>query len=292
MAHAPVTWAQTAAKVPVLASFSILADLAREIGGDRIDVTSLIGPNEDAHGFQPSPAHIKLAGEAKIILINGLGFEPYLPRLLKSAGIKNAPVVASAGIAPLKKAKSGHGHDHEHGATREDPHAWQSIRNIRVYAGNIAKALIAHDPEGKAGYDARLAAYVARLDTLDAELRGAIAAIPVERRVLTTTHDAFQYLAAEYGLKVQALQGVSAENEPSAADMARIIRQLRALKAPAVFLENVSDPRKLEQIARESGARIGGTLHSDALSLANGPAPTYIDMMRQNVAHITKALTP
>lgn len=280
------------AALPVLASFSILADMARQIGGDRVSVTELIGPEQDAHGFAPGPQEIKKLGAAKIILINGLGFEPYLPRLMKSAGSTLTPVALAASIKPLDKPKGAGGHSHTHGHDQgnADPHAWQSIPNAKAFARTIAETFSAADPVGKADFEARLVANLAALDALRTESEAALAAIPVERRMLVTTHNAFRYFARDFGLNAEALQGISTESEPSAADMARIIRQLRALKAPAVFLENITDPRKIEMIARESGAKIGGTLYSDSLSLANGPAPTYIDMMRHNVREIARVL--
>jgi zinc/manganese transport system substrate-binding protein len=287
--------AQTPA-LPVLASFSILADLVRQIGGERVTVSELVGPNQDAHGFEPGPQHVRKVAEAKVIFVNGLGLEPYMARLVKSAGTQVKPVVLAAGITPLDKPKKadahGHGHGHAHGHENHDPHAWQSVKNVKTFARGIAAALSAADPAGKTAYDARLTTYLAALDALEKEIGDTVASIPAERRMLVTTHNAFRYFGRDFGLKTEALQGVSAETEPSAADMAKIIRQLKALKASAVFLENVTDPRKIEQIARESGAKVGGTLYSDALSLANGPAPTYIDMMRHNVRQIVQALKP
>ncbi|MCA0425039.1 MAG: zinc ABC transporter substrate-binding protein [Proteobacteria bacterium] len=285
-------YAQTSTPLPVLASFSILGDMARQIGGPRVAVTDIVGANQDAHGFQPSPDHVKMVAGAKVILVNGFGYEPFIARLIKTSGSKVQPTVVSRDVKPLVKAKdSGHGHEREHGGGH-DPHAWQSISNAKRYAAAIASAFSAADPAGAADYGNNLKAYIVRLDTLIAEAQAVLGAIPQDNRLLVTTHDSFRYFAAEFGFRTAALQGISAESEPSAADMAKIIRQLRTLKAPAVFIENVSDPRKIEQIGRESGAKVGGTLYSDALSLANGPAATYIDMMRHNVREIAKVLTP
>lgn len=275
------------APLPVVASFSILGDIARQIGGGRVAVTDLVAPDQDSHSFQPSPRHARSVGAAKVILVNGLGFEPYLARLVQSSGATATPTIASAGVRPLERPAGG-GHGHDHGGP--DPHAWQSVANVRSYARTIAAAFRTADPAGAAAYDAGLSAYLAQLDALENETRAALAAIPDERRMIVTTHDSFRYFAAEFGMRAEALQGVSAESEPSAADMARIIRQLKRLKAPAVFLENVTDPRKLGQIGRETGAKVGGVLYSDALSLANGPAATYIDMMRHNVRLLVETL--
>ena len=284
--------AQSPAPMPVVASFSILGDLARQIGGSRVAVAELIGPDQDAHGFQPSPTDARKLTGAKVILINGLGFEGYMDRLVKASGSKARPTVLSEGASLMAKDKTKSGHDHDHGSAGNDPHAWQSVANARIYARNIARAFSEADPAGKGDYETNLASYTARLDALAAEIKATLDKLPADRRSVVTAHNAFRYLARDTGLTFHALQGVSAESEPSAADMARIIRQLKTLKAPAAFLENVTDPRKIQQITTESGARIGGTLYSDALSLANGPAPTYIDMMRHNMREIAKALSP
>jgi zinc/manganese transport system substrate-binding protein len=280
-------------RVPVVATFSILGDIVRQVGGDRVSVSELVGPNQDAHVFQPSPADARRIRDAKVVFANGLGFEPYLDRLIAASGARSKPVLVSAGIKPIK-AEGGHGHGHSHGHAHgaNDPHAWQSVANVKSYVANIAAALTDADPAGKDAYARQAAAYVAQLDELDRDIRSAIAAIPQERRVVVTTHDAFGYFASGYGVEFKAIQGISTDAEPSAADLARIIRQVKARKAPAVFLENVSDPRKMERIARETGARVGGTLFSDALSAADGPAPSYIALMRHNIRELSKALAP
>lgn len=279
-----------AQKLPVVASFSILADFVKQIGGDRVAVTSLVGPNGDAHVYSPTPADAKAMAAAKLVVINGLHLEGWLPRLIKSSGSKATVATATKGVKPIESAEEEHGakggHDHGH----DDPHAWQSIANARIYVANIRDALDAADPAGKAIYDANTAAYLARLDVVEGEVKAAVARIPAERRKAITTHDAFGYFVKAYGIAFIAPQGVSTESEASAKDVARIIRQIKAQKVPAVFLENVTNPRLIEQIAKESGARIGGTLYSDALSDASGPAGTYIDMMKHNISEIEKAL--
>ena len=282
------------ARLPVVASCSILADLVRQIGKDRVAVTEMIGPNQDAHVYQPGPADAKKLAAARLVVLNGLGLEPAALTRMIAATPGAQTITLSDGVATRKRPAAGHDHGHSKTNTAKsdaaDPHLWQSVANVKAYARALAAKLAALDPGNAAAYQANLAAYLADLEALDADVRAAIAAIPPERRVFATTHDAFGYFAVEYGVSIQTLQGVSTESEPSAADMARIIRQLKALKSPAVFLENVSDPRKAQMIARETGAAIGGTLYSDSLSLANGPAPTYIDMMRHNVREIAKAL--
>lgn len=272
-------------KLPVVASFSILGDFVREIGGERVAVTTLVGPDGDAHVYSPTPADAKTVAGAKLVVVNGLKFEGWLTRLVKSSGTKATVATATTGITPLKMAD-----DHGHGHGGEDPHAWQSVANAKLYVGNVRDALIAADPAGKATYEANAAAYQAKLDALESEIKVAVARIPADRRKAITSHDAFGYFVKAYGIAFIAPQGVSTEAEASAKDVARIIRQIKAEKVPAVFLENITNPRLAEQIARESGAKIGGRLYSDALSAQNGPAGTYIVMMKHNISQIEKAL--
>ena len=278
-------------KLPVVASFSILGDFVREIGGDRVAVSTLVGPDGDAHVYSPTPADAKTVAGAKLVVVNGLKFEGWLTRLIKSSGTKATVATATKGIKPLELDDDhDHGHGHGHGHGGEDPHAWQSIANAKIYVSNIRDALIAADPAGKAVYEANAAAYQTKLDALEAEVKAAVARIPVDRRKAITSHDAFGYFVKAYGIAFIAPQGVSTEAEASAKDVARIIRQIKAEKVPAVFLENITNPRLAEQIARESGAKIGGRLYSDALSSADGPAGTYIAMMKHNISQIEKAL--
>ena len=270
----------------VVATFSILGDFARNVGGDRVSVTMLVGPNSDTHVYTPTPSDAKEITDAKLVIVNGLGLEGWLPRLIKSSGSKAATVVATSGIA-TRKIENGH----DHGPGDADPHAWQSVLNAKTYVANIRDALTAADPAGADAYRANAAAYLARLDALDREIREALAKIPPERRSVISTHDAFGYFAAAYGIKFIAPQGVSTESEPSARDIAAIITQIKRQKIPAVFLENVSDPRLMRRIAAETGANIGGTLYSDSLTDEKGPAPTYIDMVRHNIKALTSALS-
>jgi zinc/manganese transport system substrate-binding protein len=272
-------------KLPVVASFSILGDFVREIGGERVAVALLVGPDGDAHVYSPTPADAKTVAGAKLVVVNGLKFEGWLTRLVKSSGTKATIATAATGITPLKMAD-----DHGHGHGGEDPHAWQSVANAKLYVGNVRDALIAADPAGKATYEANAAAYLTKLDVLESEIKAAVARIPADRRKAITSHDAFGYFAKAYGIEFIAPQGVSTEAEASAKDVGRIIRQIKTQKVPAVFLENITNPRLAEQIARESGAKIGGRLYSDALSAADGPAGTYIAMMKHNISQIEKAL--
>ena len=265
-------------KINVVASFSILGDFAKNVGGDRVNVTTLVGPNSDVHVYTPGPADAKKIAAAKLVIINGLGLEGWLPRLVQSSGSKATIVTATNGIAPRKLGSDA------------DPHAWQSVVNAKIYVANIRDALTAADQAGAPSYRANADAYLAELDALDREAREAVGGIAEARRKVISTHDAFGYFAAAYGIAFIAPQGVSTESEPSARDMAAIITQIRAGKIPAVFLENISDPRLMRRISAETGARIGGTLVSDSLTAENGDAPTYIDMVRHNIKALTSAL--
>jgi zinc/manganese transport system substrate-binding protein len=265
-------------KINVVASFSILGDFAKNVGGERIDVTTLVGPNSDVHVYTPAPADAKKIADAKLVIINGLGLEGWLPRLVQSSGSKAAIVTATNGIAPRKLGSDA------------DPHAWQSVVNAKIYVTNIRDALIAADQAGAPAYRANADAYLAKLDALDREVRDAVAQIPEVRRKVISSHDAFGYFAAAYGIAFIAPQGVSTESEPSARDIAAIITQIKTEKIPAVFLENISDPRLMRRISAETGARIGGTLVSDSLTAENSDAPTYIDMVRHNIKALTSAL--
>jgi zinc/manganese transport system substrate-binding protein len=274
-------------KLKVIATFSILGDFVKNVGGDRVEVGTLVGPNGNAHVYAPSPADAKKVADANIVFVNGLGFEGWLERLVKASGTKAPIVVATKGIKPRERG-SDHDHDHEHGPA--DPHAWQSVANAKIYAANIRDALIAADPAGNEAYAANAAAYLAKLDALEREVRGVIAKIPPGRRRVISSHNAFGYFEGAYGIDFTAPQGVSTEAEASAKDVAAIITQIKKQKIAAVFLENVTDPRLIRQIARETGAKVGGTLFSDALTDDNGDAATYIDLVRHNVRQLAAAL--
>jgi zinc/manganese transport system substrate-binding protein len=274
--------AQTSEKLPVVATFSILADFARNVGGERIEVTELVGPNGDTHVYQPQPADAKELRVARLILVNGLGLEGWIDRLIKASSTKAPVIVTTKGINPQDMGEEGH--------FKLDPHAWQSIANAKIYVANIRDALIAVDPGGAPAYRANANNYLDKLDALEKEVKAEIAKIPQGHRQIITTHDAFGYFGTAYGFRFVAPEGVSTETEASARDVAKIIRQIKEQKIPAVFLENVTDPRLVQRIAAESGAKIGSTLYSDALSPPNGPAATYIEMMRNNVRELSTAL--
>lgn len=276
-------------KIKAVASFSILGDMVQNVGGDRVEITTLVGPNGDAHVFSPTPATAKVLANADIFFVNGLGFEGWMERLEKSSGFEGVTVVASTGVH-TRAMGEGHHHD-DHSDAAADSHAWQSLANGKIYVANIRDGLIAADPAGKAVYEANAAKYLAAIDAEEIAVKAAIASLAPERRRIITSHDAFGYLAQAYGLEVISPEGVSTESEASARDVAKIIRQIREEQIPAVFLENVTDRRLLDQIAAETGARIGGVLYSDALSEPDGPAPTYLDMFRHNIGALTAALS-
>lgn len=292
VAGVPATLPAVAAEpIPVVASFSILADFVRQVGGERVDVTSLVGPDGDAHVFTPSPADASRVGSARVVFVNGLGLEGWIERLVQASGTKATVVVASAGVKPIKGEEPDRSKNDSHGHGSFDPHAWQDVANAQRYVANIRDGLIAADPPGQSLYEANAARYLAELDRLEAEVKVAIGRIPASRRRIITTHDAFGYFAAAYGMEFLAPQGVSTDTEATAKDVAKIIRQIKAQKIPAVFLENVSDPRLIGRIAKESGAKVGGRVFSDALSGPDGPAATYLDMMRNNLRAFSEALT-
>ena len=276
--------ARAAAKARVVATFSILADLVSNVADGRVEIETLVGPDSDAHVYAPTPADAKRLGAAALVFVNGLGFEGWLARLIKASGTRARIVTATRGIKPRQMPEG-----HDRGGI--DPHAWQSVANAKIYVGNVRDALIEADGSGEPAYRAAAASYSGMLDALDEEVRAAVAKIPAEHRKIITTHDAFGYFQDAYGLAFIAPEGVSTDAEPSARDVARIIAQIRSQRIPAVFLENIADPRLPERIAAETGAKIGGTLYSDALTGPGGEAPTYIAMMRHNIRVLTEALT-
>jgi zinc/manganese transport system substrate-binding protein len=293
-----------AAPLKAVASFTVIADLAKNVGGDRVEITTIVGPDGDAHVYEPSPADAVAMSRAEIVLVNGLHFEGFLQRLVEASATDAAIVELAKGVTPINfkpefaeaedhDDKDGHAdeaHEGEHGDGAVDPHAFQSIRNAEIYVKNIADAFCAADGEGCVGYQSNAAAYTKKLQALDGEVRAAIESIPAEKRVVITTHDAFGYFEHEYGLIFLAPQGISTDAEPSAADVAKLVEQVRHDKAAAIFVENITNPRLIEQIASETGIKVGGTLYSDALSGPDGPAATYIDMMENNIRQIKGAI--
>ena len=269
-------------RLTAVATFSILGDFVKNIGGDRLEVTTLVGPSGDVHVYSPIPSDAKRLSVANIVFINGLGLEGWMTRLITASGTK-APIIVSTKGVPSRYMKNRSG-------IVPDPRAWQSVANARVYVANIRHGLVKVDPARASIYDTNAKTYVAELDALEKEVKAAIAKIPVDRRKIITNHEAFGYFGDAYGMEFVAPEGLSTDSEPSASDVAKIITQIRAQEIPAVFLENVTDPRLMQRIAEETGAKIGGKLYSDALSGPNEPASTYIELMRNNVREFDKAL--
>jgi zinc/manganese transport system substrate-binding protein len=287
------------AQIDVVASFSILGDMTRRVAGDRARVTVLVGPDADAHGYQPTPSDAQAVARARLVVVNGLGFEGWLDRLVRASGYRGKVAVAATGIT-TRAMEADHDHD-GHGSGRKqrevlrpkqvaDPHAWQDLANGRRYVANIAAALSEADPAGAAEYRRRAEAYQGEIERLDAQARREIGAIPQGRRKIITAHDAFGYFARAYGVAILAPVGISTESEPSAGAVARLIEQMRRESIKVVFVENMTDPRLVQQIAREAGGRLGGTLYADALSKPGGPADSYLAMFRHNLGLMTAAM--
>jgi zinc/manganese transport system substrate-binding protein len=269
-------------KLKVVVSFSILGDIVKNVGGDRVAVTTLVGPDGDAHVFEPTPADARAVAAADLVFVNGLGFEGWMDRLIKASGYSGPLVVASDGV-PSRTMD-------EDGRTVTDPHAWQDLGNGRRYVETIAAALAAADPSAASAYRATASAYEAALAAKDQWVRDELAGVPAERRKIITSHDAFGYFGAAYGVTFLAPVGVSTEDEPSAAGMARLIRQMKKEGVRVVFFENMTNPKLIETLAREAGARVGGTLYADALSPPGGPADTYLKMFDNNLPQLKAAM--
>jgi zinc/manganese transport system substrate-binding protein len=266
----------------VVATFSILADFVAAVGGEYIALHVLVGPDSDGHLYQPTPADSRLLRGADLVVMNGLGFEGWMERLIRASEYQGEVLVASAGITPLQVVSGS--------VAEADPHAWHDVGNVRRYVQNISLALQEQLPGAARYFKDREQRYLAELDQLDDELRSSFAMLPAGQRSVVTSHDAFGYFAAAYGLRFLAPLGLNTDSEASAGNVARLIRQIRAENIRAVFVENISDPRLLQRITSESGARIGGTLYSDALSPPEGPAPNYLALMRHNLRKLMEAL--
>ncbi|MEX0284780.1 MAG: zinc ABC transporter substrate-binding protein [Paracoccaceae bacterium] len=310
----------------VVATFSILGDMVERIGGEHVTVSTLVGPNGDGHVYQPTPSAARDVSQAEVLIFNGLEFEGWLDRLVEASNFSGELVVATAGIEPIAfeeghddhddhsddkhddhddhaedkhddhddhegENHADHGddhHGHNHGVF--DPHAWQSLTLAVTYVDNITAALAKADPANAASFYENRAAYVAEIEALNAEISTLFGALPEDKRTVVTSHDAFQYFGKEYGLTFLAPQGLSTESDVSAKDIAELIEHMREDGISAVFLENITDARLLEQIANETDATIGGTLYPGALSDADGPASTYLDMIRHNASTLAAAL--
>jgi zinc/manganese transport system substrate-binding protein len=269
-----------AKKLNVVASFSILADVVENVGGAHVEVHTLVGPDADAHVFEPTTADARAVAAADILVINGVGFDTWATKLATSSGSRAKIIVASRAVRPKQRGGA------------PDPHMWHEPFNVMNYAGTIATALAAADEANAPAYKAAATKYAEDLNLLDGEIHAAVAKIPKDRRRVITTHDAFGYFAAKYDIEFIAPLGVSTDAQPSAKGVARLIDQIKREKITAVFVENITDPRLIEQIARETGVKIGGKLYSDALSTKAGPAPTYLALMRHNARLLTAAMQP
>ena len=278
---AMATASLAADKIPVLASFSILGDLVRVVGSDRVAVTTLVGPDEDAHVFEPKASDAKNLLQTKLMVTNGLGFEPWAQKLVKSSGYKGPVAVASQGIQTRSMPGKNAG---------TDPHAWQDPTHVLLYVRNIAAVLGKLDPAGASIYQANSEAYAKELQALDADAKAQIAAIPQPKRKVITSHDAFGYFGAHYGIAFYAPQGMSTEAEPSAKGVAQLIRQIKKEQIKAVFVENMSSLKLLVQLSQDAGVTAGATLYVDALSKATGPADSYLKLMRHNITQLVAGM--
>ncbi|KRB49979.1 metal ABC transporter substrate-binding protein [Rhizobium sp. Root708] len=272
----------SAETLKVVASFTVLADVVKQVGGDHVHVTSLVGPNGDPHEFEPSPANARNLKEASVVFVSGEGLEGWMDRLISASGYQGKPVVASDGVT-LRTME-------EDGKTITDPHIWNSPVNVKVWVANIAKALASADPADATAFESNAKAYGEKLDALDAYARSAFDKIPEDRRKVLTSHDAFGYFGREYGVSFMAPIGISTESEASAAEVAKLIEQIKHERVKTYFFENSNDPRLVRQVAKATGAEPGGELYVESLSDAKGPAPTYEKMFRFNVDQIAAAM--
>ena len=272
----------SAETLKVVASFTVLADVVKQVGGDHVEVTSLVGPNGDPHEFEPSPADARHLKAAKVTFVSGEGLEGWMDRLISASGYKGTPVTASDGIDTRTME--------EDGQTVTDPHVWNSPVNVKVWVGNIEKALSTADPDDAAVYQANAERYAKTLDALNAYAHSKFDTIANDRRKVLTSHDAFGYFGREYKVTFLAPLGISTESEASAADVAKLIEQIKAEHVKTYFFENSNDPRLVKQVAKATGAEPGGELYVESLSDAKGPAPTYEKMFRYNVDQIANAI--
>jgi zinc/manganese transport system substrate-binding protein len=286
-------FAAEAPKLKVVATFSIIGDMVHNVAGDEVELVVLVGPNADSHVYTPTPSDIKHVAAAGLVVANGLSFETWMPKLLRSAQYKGTVVEAARGTRPLtlKPAHEHGGHDHKHEHTTLDPHAWQSAANGVMYVQAIAAALSAADPQNAALYSANAKRYEQELTGMDGRLKRAFSALPAEARRVVTSHDAFGHFARDYGVEFIAPMGTTTGNEATAKSVASLIDQLRKGQIRAVFLENITDKRFIEQLSKEEGVWLGGTLFSDALSPAGGAADTYLKLLKNNADLILEGVS-
>ena len=262
----------------VVASFSILGDMVEQVVGDHAEVTTIVGPDADAHVYQPSVADARAVAEADVIFVNGMGFETWSDTLIAESGTEATVYVATEGVTPVLV-------DGE-----IDPHAWNALTNGVVYVQNIADAMSEAMPDHATEFQANAASYISTLYALHADTLQRLAALPEDRRTVVTAHDAFGYLADAYGMNFIAPIGIDTEAEPSAQELASLITQIREQGVAALFVENITSPALVQQIADETGLEIGGQLFSDALSERGGPATSYLAMFEHNLGQLLAAL--
>jgi zinc/manganese transport system substrate-binding protein len=282
----PMAGASADGKPKVVATFTIIGDLVNAVGGDAVTVTTLVGPDGDAHVFEPKPSDLAAVAGADLVVANGLGMEPWLERLTEAAAYQGPMLIASQGVIPLPFKEEAN----SSGQMPDDPHAFQDLSNGRLYVKNIAAALATLTPKDAAAIAARAAKLDAEMAALDQELKTKLGTLPAGNRRILTSHDAFHYFAKAYGLDIQSIEGVSTDTEPSAADLAEIARQAQNGKVKAIFLENMSNPQLAQTISSESGVPVGGELVADALTKPDGLAPHYLDMFRYNLSELLKVL--
>jgi zinc/manganese transport system substrate-binding protein len=273
----------TAKPLQIVASFSVLADVVREVGGDHVRVKSLVPPNGDPHSFEPSPDDAANLRDADLTFLSGEGLERWFERLAVASGYQGKPIVVSTGIRLRQRERKGQ--------LSDDPHVWNSPLNVEIWVENIENALRSADPADAADYKARADHYTNELKQLDADAHGLFDPIPPEKRKILTSHDAFGYLARDYHIEFMAPLGFSTESEASAADVAKLIDQVRSEHVRVYFTETSNDPRLVQQIAAATGALPGGKLYAEALSSPDGPAPTYLRMFRHNMNELAHAMT-
>ena len=267
------------AKIKVVSTFSILGDMVKNIGGDKIELTTLVGPNGDGHVYEPTPADAKSIANADLVFVNGLGFEGWIDRLVKASGYKGKIIIATKGIKDLKFEGE------------LDPHAWQDLSNGRIYIKNIKNALTDVNPKNSDYYKKKFIAYDEILESMNKSIKDRFADISKKNRKVITSHDAFLYFGRAYDIDFRSPVGVTTESEPSAGELAALITEMRKDGIKALFAENITDPRLIKQLAREVNAEIGGTLYSDALSDASESANTYINMFKYNVNELASVLS-
>ncbi len=271
-----------AAKKRVVTTFTIIAEMAQNVAGDKADVESITKPGAEIHGYEPTPGDIVKAQKADLILWNGLNLERWFEKFFRN--LRNVPsAVLTDGITPI-------GIDEGPYVGKPNPHAWMSLQNATIYVENIRKALVKIDPANEASYSANAAAYTAKFQAIETGVRTKLERVPEGHRWLVTSEGAFPYLARNLGLKELFLWAVNADQQGTPQQVQKVIDGVRANKIPVVFSESTVSDKPSRQVAKETGARYGGVLYVDSLSDAKGPVPTYLRLLEYDVETIVKAL--